>query len=81
MVFWSLFNYDWKIAAQIQKFKFPVVFASFDTLLDPMGAKVIEIEIMSKIALFEMILKANTPVCCWNGHFARQGTEFLYLSF
>ena len=37
-------------------------YASFDTLLDPRCAKVVEIEISSKIALFEMILRANTPV-------------------
>ena len=37
-------------------------FASFDTLLDPRGTKVVEIEITSKIALFERILRANTPV-------------------
>ena len=40
-------------------------YASFDTLLDPRCAKVVEIEITSKIALFEMILRANTPV--WDG--------------
>ena len=38
-------------------------FSSFDTLLDPRGAKVVEITITSKTALFEMILRANTPVC------------------
>ena len=37
-------------------------FASFDNLLDPRGAKVVEIRITSKTALFEMILMANTPV-------------------
>ena len=30
-------------------------FASFDTLLDPRGAKVVETNFTSKIALFEMI--------------------------
>ena len=40
-------------------------FASFDTLLDPRGTKVVEIKITSKTALFEMILRANTPV--WYG--------------
>ena len=38
-------------------------FASFDTLLDPRSAKVVEIEITSKIALFAMILRSNIPVC------------------
>ena len=38
-------------------------FASFDTLLDPRGAK--EIRITSKIVLFEMIMRANIPVCHW----------------
>ena len=38
-------------------------FASFDTLLDPRGGKVVEIRITSKIVLFEMILRANTLVC------------------
>ena len=39
------------------------LFASFDTLLDPRGAKVVEIRITSKTAVFKMILRANTPVC------------------
>ena len=42
-------------------------FASFDTLLDPRCAKVVEIKITSEIALFEMILRANTPVCAGLG--------------
>ena len=41
-------------------------FASFDTLLDPRCAKVVEINFTSKIALFEMILRANTPVCIFS---------------
>ena len=41
-------------------------FASFDTLLDPRVTKVVEIRITSKSALFEMILRANTPVCVGN---------------
>ena len=43
-------------------------FASFDTLLDPRCAKVVEINFSSKIALFEMILRANTPVLCGVAH-------------
>ena len=63
MIFRSLFNCDWKTAAQTQKFKFPVVFC---LILHPawrQGVKVIEIRITNKTALFEMILRANTPVC------------------
>ena len=37
----------------------------FDTLLDPRGAKVDEIEITSKIPLFEMIWREN-PLCAWH---------------
>ena len=34
-------------------------FASFDTLLEPRGATLVEIRITSKIALFEMILVSH----------------------
>ena len=38
-------------------------FASFDTLLVTGSTKVVEIEIMSRIVSFEMILRSNTPEC------------------
>ena len=38
-------------------------FASFDTLLDPRGAKVVETNFTSKIALFEMIWESFNTVC------------------
>ena len=39
--------------------------ASFDTMLVPGTAKVVEIEIISKIVSFEMILRSKIPVCNW----------------
>ena len=38
-------------------------FASFDTLFVPGSAKVVMIEIISKIVSFAMILRSNTPMC------------------
>ena len=60
MVFWSLFNHDWKTAAQTLKFKFPVVFCFIWHPAWPQGR---ESRITSKTALFEIIFRANTPVC------------------
>ena len=37
--------------------------ASFDTLVDPEAAKVVEIKIISKFVSFAMILRSNTPMC------------------
>ena len=37
-------------------------FASFDTLIATERAKVVEIEIISKIVSFKMILRSSTPV-------------------
>ena len=38
-------------------------FASFDTLIVTESAKVVEIEIISKIVSLAMILKSNNPMC------------------
>ena len=43
-------------------------FASFDTLLDPRGAKVVETNFTSKIALFEMIWESFNTVCIVKVH-------------
>ena len=43
--------------------------ASFDTLLVPGIVEVMEIEIISKIVTFEMILRSKTPVCESFGNF------------
>ena len=38
-------------------------FASFDTLIVTESAKVVEIEIISKIVSLAMILRSNIPMC------------------
>ena len=50
---------QWLKPNNLRSLKF---FASFDTLHDPRGGKVVEVRITSKTALFEMILRANTLV-------------------
>ena len=68
-IFWHILDVfeDYSILAEKQRLK-PKnsnslkFFASFDTLLDPRCAKVVEINFTSKIASVEMILRANTPV-------------------
>jgi len=56
-----------------KKFKF---LDFFDFLLDPRSTTVVEIEINSKIALFEMILKANTPMCVVHSFFFHVQTSW-----
>ena len=64
-VFWTflqIFQFYWNTAHKTLKFDFLYQFFLLDTLLVTSSARVVEIEIISKIVLFEMILRSNTPV-------------------
>ena len=51
---------------QTLKFGFLKAFVSFDTLFVSGSANVVEIEIISRIVSFKMILRSNIPVCTFH---------------